>query len=92
MNNDWLGIRRAIFPRLRRPEPVGIVRNGGTKRVYECAFCHCQISMSAQFPVTKRVREFCRDHNARCLAQADASAQNECLTEAVRQLAVTEGV
>jgi len=71
MTDTWLLIRRTRFPRLRRPEPVGIVRNGGTKRVYECAFCHGQISMSAEYPVTKRVREFCADHNVRCLAETE---------------------
>lgn len=69
-NTTWLSVRRTRFPRLRRPEPVGIIHNGGTKRVYQCAFCQDRISMATQHPVTKRVRMFCRNHNTQCLAKA----------------------
>lgn len=54
----WRALRRARFPKLRRPAPVGIVHNGGTRRVYGCALCGATVSMCALWPVTARVRDF----------------------------------
>jgi hypothetical protein len=36
--NVVAAIRKA-YPRLRRSRMVGIIHNGGTKRVYNCCLC-----------------------------------------------------
>ena len=57
---------RHAYPHLRRTRMVGIIRNGGVKRVYECCECGCTISMNAKWPVTKRVNEFVAEHESTC--------------------------
>ncbi len=63
MQQAWRTYRLATAPQLRRPAPVGIVRNGGVRRVYECACCGAQVSMDARWPITVRVSAFMAEHN-----------------------------
>lgn len=60
---SWRLYRRSILPALRRPLPVGIVHNGGIRRVYECALCGAQVTMDARWPMTVRVSDFMAEHN-----------------------------
>ena len=64
LSSTWSEIRRSLFPAMRRPQPVGIVHNGSTRRVYECAFCGQTVSMSARWPMTVRVAEFINGHSS----------------------------
>lgn len=54
------------YPHLRRPGIVGIIRNGGVKRVYECCVCGTQHSMDARWPKPKHVLEFIKHHKETC--------------------------
>ena len=56
---------RVRNPRARRRNPVAIVHNGGTQRVYGC-LCGEWVSMSARWPMTRRVAAWIADHNKRC--------------------------
>lgn len=60
----WDVIRYRDFRSLRRPAPVGIIRNGSVKRVYECALCGARDSMDARWPEPKHVSDFRHEHNS----------------------------
>jgi hypothetical protein len=55
---------------MRRPNVVGIVRNGATKRVYQCFECGRTISMNAKYRVPKCVQAFIVEHNEECAKRA----------------------
>jgi len=68
----WEEFRRRYYPHLRRQGPVGIVRNGPSRRVYGC-ICGATISMCARWPVTKRVWDFIAAHkDCRPLPEAES--------------------
>lgn len=70
----WPTVRKLYHPRLRRPAPVGIKRNGGRVRVYAC-ICGAQISMCATWPKTARVRRFEAEHNKTCVCHGLTEAE-----------------
>lgn len=61
----WLAWRYSFDRTLRRPDPVGIVRNGLIKRIYECAYCGARESMDARWRMPERVRAYRAEHNRR---------------------------
>jgi hypothetical protein len=64
---------RVTYPRLRRTGVVGIVHNGGSKRVYQCCECGACDSMSNAWPVPKHVRQFIAEHESTCGSKLVAS-------------------
>lgn len=60
----WLAWRYTFARMLRRPAPIGIVRNGSVKRVYECAYCGASESMDARWKMPVRVYTWMRAHRA----------------------------